>query len=65
MPGKHLTAVSHYGGQYSGPTQAVYTIDATAGTIQIGTLQGYVGMTPISTRIRCRPTSSATRARPV
>jgi hypothetical protein len=51
VSGKHyLTAVSHYGGgQFTGSTQAVYTIDATAGTIQIGQFAGngssFIGMT--------------------
>jgi hypothetical protein len=44
-----LAGVTHYGsGQYTGTRQAVYTIDATAQTIQIAQFSGYVGMTYVN-----------------
>jgi hypothetical protein len=44
-----LAGVTHYGsGQYTGTRQAVYTIDATAQTIQIAQFSGYIGMTYVN-----------------
>jgi hypothetical protein len=44
-----LAGVTHYGsGQYTGTRQAIYTIDATAQTIQIAQFSGFIGMTYVN-----------------